>query len=76
MGICLRETPSAVILSLSTMDPAIAQRHFSQSRLTVRLMVNEKTNRDHCQPNGPLPLAPATWYVISPFPYLLDDILS
>ena len=53
MGICLRETPSAVILSLSTTDPAIAQRHFSQSRLTVRLMVIEKTNQDHCQPNAP-----------------------
>ena len=59
MGSCLRETSSAVILSLSTINPAIAQKHFSQSRLTrLKLMVIEKTIRDHCQPIRPQPLFP------------------
>ena len=39
------------------MDPAIAQKHFSQSRLTwLKVMVIEKTIRDHCQPIRPQPL--------------------
>ena len=39
MGDYLRETPSAVILSLSTMDPVIAQKHFL-------VMINPQINHD------------------------------
>ena len=39
MGDYLRETPYAVILSLSTMDPVIAQKHFLVN-------INPKINAD------------------------------